>query len=257
MFRLAVAATEGCDDTAILSNLGFSDLLREERELRHRLSWYKGAIGILGGVGQKVRHDLLQPGGVGEEPNRGWRQRHREFMSALVDQRLNIGESTPAVVPIHPERAVPLHRLGEARRQENLSHRTVARHLGITVEEVKRQECETTDLPLSVLYEWAKVLDQPVAELVQDTGYSLSMPLFNRAHMALVMKTAMTILERAGDPRMKRLAQTMVDQLIEIMPELRGVPAWPVVGKPNRTLNDLGVAAKRSFSDEVFRDAAD
>ena len=32
MFRFAVAATEGCDDTAILSSLGFSYLLREEHD---------------------------------------------------------------------------------------------------------------------------------------------------------------------------------------------------------------------------------
>ena len=60
------------------------------------------------------------------------------------------------------------------------------------------------------------------------------------------MKTAMAILERTGDPRTKRLAQTMVDQLIEIMPELRGVSAWHVVGK-RRRLDELGIAAERSF----------
>lgn len=181
-----------------------------------------------------------------------------------LDSQLNIegqmvavvGNATPAGVPVHVECALPLHRLGEARRQENVSRGTVARRLGITVEEVRRQECETTDLPLSVLYKWAKVLDQPVTELLQETGYSLSLPLFNRAHMALVMKTAMTILERAGDPRTKRLAQTMVDQLIEIMPELRGVDAWQIVGKRRRR-DELGIAAERSLPDEVFRDVVD
>ena len=44
-------------------------------------------VGVLGGIGQQVRDDLLQPGGVGVQPNRVWRQRHREFMSALVDHR--------------------------------------------------------------------------------------------------------------------------------------------------------------------------
>ena len=40
-----------------------------------------------------------------------------------LDSRLNIEEQTPAVVPIHLERALPLHRLGEARRQEDISRR--------------------------------------------------------------------------------------------------------------------------------------
>jgi transcriptional regulator with XRE-family HTH domain len=182
----------------------------------------------------------------------------------LLDSQLNFEEqmvvvvekAPPAALPVRIECPLPLHRLGEARRQENLSRAKVARRLGITVEEVARQECETTDLPLSALYKWAKALEQPVAELVQETGYALSMPLFNRAHMALVMKTAMTILERAGDLRTQRLAQTMVDQLTEIMPELRGLSAWKAVGK-RRTLDETGIAADRSLSDEVFEDAAD
>jgi transcriptional regulator with XRE-family HTH domain len=173
-----------------------------------------------------------------------------------LDSRLNIEEQTPAVVPIHLESARPLHRLGEARRQEDISCGKVARHLGITIEDVRRQECTTTDLPLSVLHKWAKVLGLPVAELVEEPDESVSTPLFNRASLVRVMKTAMAILERTGSPQTKRLAQTMVDQLTEIMPELRGVSAWPAVGK-RRRLDELGIAAERSFSDEFFMDVVD
>jgi transcriptional regulator with XRE-family HTH domain len=169
---------------------------------------------------------------------------------------LAIGAQTPAVVPIHLESAPVLHRLAEARRQEDISLGNVARHLGITVEEVRRQERKTTDLPLSVLRKWAKVLGLPVAELVEEPDDSLSTPLFNRAALVRVMKTAMAILERSGDPRTMRLAQTMIEQLIEIMPELRSVGAWHAVGK-RRGLNDLGVAAERRLSDEDFMDATD
>jgi transcriptional regulator with XRE-family HTH domain len=180
-----------------------------------------------------------------------------------LDSRLNVEgqmaavvkNATPAVVPVHVERARPLHRLSEARRQEEFTRRTMAHHLGITVEEVRWQECETTDLPLSVLHKWAKVLQVPVAELVQEPSDSLSAPLVIRAHMVLVMKTARAILDRARDPRMKRLAQTMVDQLIEIMPELRSVGAWPAVGK-RRGLDDLGSAVERGLlRDSVNRRA--
>jgi transcriptional regulator with XRE-family HTH domain len=175
------------------------------------------------------------------------------------DSRLNIEgqmaaiveNATPAVVPVHVERDRPLHRLREARRQEEVTCRTMARRLDITVEEVRRQECETTDLPLSVLHKWAKVLHVPVTELVQEAGDPLSMPLFNRAHMVLVMKTATSILERAGDLRTKRLAQTMVDQLTEIMPELRDVSAWPTVGKSRRGLDELGSAVERGLSMDI------
>ena len=173
-----------------------------------------------------------------------------------MDSLLNIEEQTPALVPIHLERAPPLHRLGEARRQEDLTRRTVARHLGITAEEVERQECTTTDLPLSVLHKWAKALGLPVAELVEEPDTLLSTPLFNRAHMVRVMKTAMAILERTGNPQTKRLAQTMVDQLMEIMPELRGISVSPAVGK-RRSRDELGIVAQRCLSNAVFMDGMD
>ena len=149
-----------------------------------------------------------------------------------------------------------MHRLCAARRREGISLRNMARLLGITMQDVRQQECKATDLPLSVLHKWAKVLGLPVAELVQEPGDSLSTPLVNRAHLVLVMKTAMAILERTGDPQTERLAQTMVDQLMEIMPELRGVGAWNAVGK-RRTVDELGVAAERRLSDEVFMNAVD
>jgi len=173
-----------------------------------------------------------------------------------LDSRLNIEEQSPVVVPIHLECAVPLHRLGEARLQEDISRDNVARHLGITVQDVRRQECATTDLPLSVLRKWAKVLGLPVFELVEEPDGSRSTPLIDRARLVRVMKTAMTILERAGNPQTKRFAQTMVDQLIEIMPELRGVGARHVASK-RRRLDELGVAAERRFSDDLFRDVVD
>ncbi|MGA2616089.1 MAG: helix-turn-helix transcriptional regulator [Thermoguttaceae bacterium] len=174
----------------------------------------------------------------------------------ILELRLNMEEQTPAVVPIHLECAHPLHRLGAARRQEHISRRNVARRLGITVRDVRRQECTTTDLPLSVLHKWAQVLSLPVAELVQEPDDSLSPPLFNRARLVLVMKTAMAILEQTGDPQTKQLAQTMVEQLTEIMPELGGVSAWHAVGK-RRSPDELGIAAERSLSDEVFIDVVD
>jgi transcriptional regulator with XRE-family HTH domain len=149
------------------------------------------------------------------------------------DSRLNIEEQTPTLIPIHLDGAHPLHRLGEARQQEHISRSNVARHLGITVEDVGRQECKTADLPLSMLHQWAEALGLPVAELVVEPGDSLSTPLLNRARLVRVMKNAMAILERTRNPQTKRLAQTMVDQLREIMPELHGVNGTDTNNKVN------------------------
>ena len=173
-----------------------------------------------------------------------------------LDSRPNVEQPTRDAFPVDSGRATALHRLGEARRQENISRRNVANHLGITVQDVRRQECATADLPLSALHEWGKALGLPVAELIEEPSEALSTPLFKRAGLVRVMKTAMAILERTGDPRTNRLAQTLVGQLLEIMPDLRGVAAWPTVGK-RRRLDELGIAAERTFSDEAFMNMVD
>ena len=52
------------------------------------------------------------------------------------------------------------------------------------------------------------------------------------------------------------MTQTLIDQLTEMMPELQGVSPWHSVGK-RRRLDELGIAAQRSLSDEVFLDLTD
>ena len=164
-------------------------------------------------------------------------------------------EQAPAAVPLHVPSTVPLHRLGEARQREQISRCNVARHLGIAVQDVRRQKRSTTDLPLSVLYKWAEVLELPVAELVEEPSDSLSSRLVHRARLVRVMKTAMSLLEQSGDPQTRQFAQTMVNQLIEVMPELRGY-AEHAVGK-RRSLDELGIAAERSLPDDIFTDRTD
>lgn len=149
----------------------------------------------------------------------------------------------------------PLHRLGEVRREERVSRRRIAEELGITVDEVRRQECETTDLLLSTLQKWAKVLEVPVTELVQEPTIELSAPLAVRAHMIRAMRTALTILTRVKDSRLKRLAQTMADQLIEIMPELRELKPWPENRRRRR--RELGIAFTRRISARMLPEPDD
>jgi hypothetical protein len=49
------------------------------------------------------------------------------------------------------------------------------------------------------------------------------------------------------------MAETMANQLVEIMPELIHIGPWHAVGK-RRRLNELGIAAQRRLKDEVFLD---
>jgi hypothetical protein len=70
------------------------------------------------------------------------------------------------------------------------------------------------------------------------------------------MKTALAILDHADQESVHLMAQTLIEQLTEIMPELQGVSAWHAVGK-RRRLDELGIAASRGLSDEVFLDLTD
>ena len=161
------------------------------------------------------------------------------------------GNGTLRPMSRFPTRDLALHRLADVRRQEGVSLRAVARRTGTCVTDVKFQELQTTDLPLSVLYKWREVLDVPVTELLVEPDDCLSPPLMKRARLLRVMKTAMSILEQAEEQPIKRLAQTMVNQLIEIMPELREVGSWHLVGK-RRGLDEYGRAAERMLSEDIF-----
>jgi transcriptional regulator with XRE-family HTH domain len=150
----------------------------------------------------------------------------------------------------------PLHRLAMVRHLQGLSHRTLARRMNVSVLEIRQQEEETTDPPLSVIYEWQKALGVPIAELLVESDDSLSQSLVRRAQLVRVMKTALALLEKARSNAMRAMAQNLVDQLIEIMPELQGIGAWKAVGK-RRTVDDLGVTALRTISADVFLDGID
>jgi transcriptional regulator with XRE-family HTH domain len=148
------------------------------------------------------------------------------------------------------------HRLATVRRLQGISRRTVARRLNVDVAEIRRQEDEGVDLPLSVIYEWHKALEVPVAELLVESEDALSQPLMQRAQLVRLMKTTLALLEQANQEAVQLMAQTLVDQLVEIMPELSGVSAWHAVGK-RRRLDELGIAAMRTLSDDVFVDLSE
>jgi transcriptional regulator with XRE-family HTH domain len=155
--------------------------------------------------------------------------------------------------PVRIERkSRPLHRLAEVRRTQGVSRRTLARRLNTDVSEVKRQEEQTADLPLSELYRWQKALDVPLVELLVESNESLSAPVLKRAQMVRLMKTAVAILERSRQAGIKRMAQVLVNQLIELMPELKEVNPWHAVGK-RRTQREVGQAAERRLCGNVLR----
>jgi hypothetical protein len=63
------------------------------------------------------------------------------------------------------------------------------------------------------------------------------------------MKTAAAILEQASSPQLQLLAERLVDQLVELMPELQGVGPWHSVGQ-RRSLDEYGRIVERHFPDD-------
>jgi transcriptional regulator with XRE-family HTH domain len=172
---------------------------------------------------------------------------------SIVDYSADVGASGEIVVSANHR---VLHRLATVRRLQGVSRRKLAHHMQVDVAEIRRQEKEDNDLPLSVLFEWQKVLDVPIAELLVESEDSLSRPLKWRAQLVRLMKTALAIVEQADNETTRKMAQTLVDQLIEVMPELQGITAWHAVGKRRRT-NEVGIAALRTISDDLFSNLID
>ncbi|MBS0211251.1 MAG: hypothetical protein JSS27_20085 [Planctomycetes bacterium] len=123
-------------------------------------------------------------------------------------------------------RRVRLHRLKDVRREQGLSLRRVAIHLHVDQDEVRRQEEPGCDLLLSQLYQWQKVLEVPVADLLVESNAPLSPPVMERARMVRLMKTAAALYERADTSSLRRLCETLISQIKEIMPELEGITPW-------------------------------
>ena len=128
--------------------------------------------------------------------------------------------------------------------------------MNIEVEEVRQQERQTTDLPLSALCAWQKALEVPMAELLTEANDSLVSPVLERSQLVRLMKTVLAVREQTRQESIRRMVQTMYEQLIEIMPELANIGPWHVVGK-RRRLCELGVAAQRRLAEEVFIDRGD
>jgi transcriptional regulator with XRE-family HTH domain len=144
-----------------------------------------------------------------------------------------------------------MHRIASVREQQGVSLRAVARQMGTEVRRLREEEDEETDLKLSDLYRWQKALDVPISELLVEPGTSLSNPVMERAQLLRLMKTAMSILENSRSPGVRRMAQVMVEQLIDMMPELESVTGWHTVGQ-RRRLDEYGRVVERCIPEDAL-----
>jgi transcriptional regulator with XRE-family HTH domain len=140
----------------------------------------------------------------------------------------------------------PLHRIQAVRERQGVSLRSVAQALGSSPSQLRREEEEDCDLTLSRLYQWQRALEVPVSDLLDDSAGPLSAPVLERARLVKLMKTVASIIEQAPTTSIRRMADRLVDQLVEIMPELRGVAPWPSVGQ-RRSGDEYGRIVERSY----------
>jgi transcriptional regulator with XRE-family HTH domain len=144
-----------------------------------------------------------------------------------------------------------LHRIQEVRRLQGMSLRTAARQLGTDIRSIRAQEQSTTDLRLSDLYNWQRALEVPVSELLVDDDGPLSRPVRERGAMLKIMKTARSLVEATQSGPARRMAENLVEQLLDLMPELREVSPWHSVGQ-RRSLDEMGRIAEQPIGDPGF-----
>lgn len=128
--------------------------------------------------------------------------------------------------PLPRKSCGPMHRVQEVRREQGISIRRAAQLLRCTVEQARQLEDPTNDLTLAQIYEWQRVLEVPVSDLLVEPYAPLSAPVLERARMVRLMKTVQAIVERSNQPAIRRLGETMAHQLVEVMPELKDVSPW-------------------------------
>jgi transcriptional regulator with XRE-family HTH domain len=168
----------------------------------------------------------------------------------------NATSAGPHNVPVPSCEVEPLQRLAEVRERQGVSCRTMARRLNLPVEEIRQQERTTTDLSLSSLYAWQKALGVPVTELLVESGDNLASAVLERSQLVRLMKSVLAICQQAKQESIRRMAETMAGQLIEIMPELEKIGPWHSVGK-RRRVDELGAIVHRRLAENVFVESRD
>jgi transcriptional regulator with XRE-family HTH domain len=177
---------------------------------------------------------------------------------STVEYNIGLGgfQTPPPILPtVSTTAAKPLHRIGQVRQEQGVSVRSVARRLGMSMQDVRDQEHPTSDLRISQVMQWQQVLEVPLADLLLDTEGPLSAPVSQRARMLRVMKTAKALAESASEAPIQRLASMLISQLVEVMPELQEVSAWHSVGQ-RRTQDEMGRIVERTIPDSFFGDGS-
>jgi transcriptional regulator with XRE-family HTH domain len=136
------------------------------------------------------------------------------------------------------------HRIAAVRLEQGISLSSVAKRLRMDIAETRRQEDEKTDLSLSQLYRWREVLEVSTGELVLEPEEIPTNPIKNRCQLVRMMKTVRSIIIESKSEVILVFARQLESQLIELMPELATIAAWPSIGQ-SRDHRSPGAAATK------------
>ena len=67
------------------------------------------------------------------------------------------------------------------------------------------------------------------------------------------MRTVRSILERTHCDAIQTLGKQLAQQLMELMPELQHVSAWPTYGQ-RRRMDEMGAIVEKQIPDDFFSD---
>ena len=175
-------------------------------------------------------------------------------MQLQVDSLLTGHAQNAAAASIVIGGSKPLHKIGEVRRRQGVSLRAVGQRLGRPIADVRKQEDESADLMLSELYQWQIALDVPLEELLNEPKAALSPRIQVRAQLLKLMKTAKSLSHGVQSEGLRPLVNLVIDQLLELMPELKDVAQWPIVGQ-RRAADEIGRIGANPVSDNWVQES--
>ncbi|MDA7951343.1 MAG: hypothetical protein MPJ24_07620 [Pirellulaceae bacterium] len=157
------------------------------------------------------------------------------------------GSHTSKEQKTHTQPVRHYHRIQEVRKEQGTALRTVARNMKIGIKRARYEELPTTNLDVEALVRWQKVLKVPLDEMLEESHEILSRPVQERAQLVRMMKTVVSMQETAETAPLQRMVQTLIDQFIELMPELAEVTSWHSLGQ-RRSLKEYGRVALEPIS---------
>jgi transcriptional regulator with XRE-family HTH domain len=109
-----------------------------------------------------------------------------------------------------------LHKMRVTREERGITRQHAARMLCISLQELDRQEDPQCDLTISELQNWQAFLGVEVDDLIVDQQVPFPRAALSMRDLSSFLDTATEMLERSNCPAVKRLAETLTNQLREI-----------------------------------------